>query len=214
MDRRQEILSIAGDLFRERGYHATSMRDIARHLGVQGSSLYAHITSKEELLWEIVKRAAEAFLSEAEAVEEGLEPQTRLARLIRGHLAVMARELPNAAVFFHEWRFLSPDRRAQVVAWRDRYEAHFRAVVEAGVERGAFDVDDPKLAAIFILSALNWSYHWYRQEGPLNLEALTERFTALALNALKANDSDERDTSPDRTSREKRSNQTLEEVPA
>jgi AcrR family transcriptional regulator len=186
MDRRQEILSTASDLFRERGYHATSMCDIARSLGVQGSSLYAHIASKEEMLWEIVQQAAAAFLAEAEGVEAGLEPRTRLARLIRGHLSVMGRELPNAAVFFHEWRFLSPELRVQVVAWRDRYEAHFRAAIEDGADSGAFCVDDPKLAAIFVLSALNWSYQWYRQDGEMDLDALTERFTALALNALNA----------------------------
>lgn len=186
MDRRQEILSTAGGLFRTRGYHATSMRDIARSLGVQGSSLYAHIASKEEMLWEIVQQAATAFLAEAEAVDSGLEPRARLARLIRGHLAVMGRERPNAAVFFHEWRFLSPELREQVIAWRDRYEAHFRAAVADGADSGAFRVDDPKLAAVFVLSVLNWSYQWYRQDGALDLDALTERFTALTLNALNA----------------------------
>lgn len=102
MGRRREILATAGELFRRHGYHATSMRDIAGRLELRGSSLYAHIHSKEELLEEIVAEAAAAFLTAAEAVDPGLSPRERLATLIRNRLAVIASELPNATVFFHE----------------------------------------------------------------------------------------------------------------
>lgn len=182
-DRRQEILSAAGDLFRTRGYHATSMRDLARSLNLRGSSLYAHIASKEELLEHIVRSAAAAFL--AQAARAGAEdPRERLAQLIRGHLEVIVRELPNATVFFHEWRFLPPEVRREVVAQRDRYEARFREVICQGVTEGVFAVQDAKLASTFILSALNWSYQWFSAEGPLTLEQLSAHYTALALRAL------------------------------
>ena len=185
-DRRREVLEAAGELFRSHGYHATSMRDLARALGVQGSSLYAHVASKEELLWEIVRSAAHAFMTEAGRVSAELPPAERLAALIRGHLRVIARQLSTATVFFHEWKFLSPELRAQVVAQRDAYEAHFRSAVASGVASGVFVTEDPKLAATFMLSALNWSYQWFDARGSLSLDELSAHYTALIFRALGA----------------------------
>ena len=185
MTRRSEILATAGDLFRENGYHATSMRDIAKTLNLRGSSLYAHISSKEEMLWEIVNHAADAFLARAEASSTVQDPLERLRALIRGHLQVIVSELPNATVFFHEWRFLSDDRKNLIIARRDAYERHFRRVIQDGIQSGLFQVDDPKVASLFVLSALNWSYQWLSLSGPLNLDELAKQYTQLILNALK-----------------------------
>lgn len=185
MTRRQEILATAGDMFRRHGYHATSIRDIAKRLNLRGSSLYAHIASKEELLWELVDRASQAFLASARAVPDGLPPEERLVALIEGHLAVIARELPNATAFFHEWTYLSEELRSQVVERRDAYETRFREAIEAGVADGSFRVPDVRIATLFVLSALNWSYHWLRPDGPLDLATLSERYTALILGALR-----------------------------
>jgi AcrR family transcriptional regulator len=184
MGRRNDILDTAGGLFREFGYHATSMRDIAKGVGVRGSSLYAHIRSKEEVLWEIVNRAADAFLAQAKSVDPSLPPVVKLRELIRGHLQVVVQELPNATVFFHEWKFLSPELKARVIERRDEYEGHFRQVIEEGARQGDFKVEDVKLAAIYILSALNWTYLWYREGGEMSLAALTERYTKLSLRVL------------------------------
>ncbi len=186
MDRRSEILTTAGNLFRERGYHATSMRDIAGALELRGSSLYAHISSKEELLQEVVNRAADAFLETANGVDNSLAPDERLRALIRGHLQVIVQELPRATVFFHEWKFLSDEYKAQITGRRDAYECHFRKAVEEGVREGMFCVEDPKLATLFVLSSLNWTYQWFREGGALSLDELTEKYTALIFDALNA----------------------------
>lgn len=185
MDRRRQILSTAGGLFREHGYHATSIRDIAKSLDMRGSSLYAHVASKEQMLWEIVTEAADAFLQGAARVDESQEPAARLRALIRSHLEVIVDELPNAAVFFHEWRFLSSDMKAAIIERRDAYERHFRETIRQGVEQGAFDVEDVKTATLFVLSALNWSYQWFSSAGSLSLEELTDKYTNLIFNTLK-----------------------------
>ncbi|CAN5732869.1 TetR/AcrR family transcriptional regulator [soil metagenome] len=185
LDRRQQILATAGDLFREHGYHATSIRDIAKSLDMRGSSLYAHVDSKEQMLLEIVTEAAGAFLQGAEGVDKELAPAERLRALVRGHLAVIVDELPNATVFFHEWRFLSGDLKASIILRRDAYEQHFRNTIRQGVEQGVFEVDDVKTATLFVLSALNWSYQWFSSEGMLSVDELTEKYTALIFNALK-----------------------------
>ncbi len=182
MERREQILTIAGHLFSQRGYHATSMRELAKHLNLQGGSLYAHITSKEELLLEVVRQAAERFLK----VLEGLkgDPVAKLKGLVRGHLEVIAQELPRATVFFHEWKHLSPPLLEEAKALRRRYEEGVQRVIAEGVEKGVFQVENLRLATLFVLSALNWTYQWYRKDGPLSLEALAEAYAGMILRAL------------------------------
>lgn len=186
MTRRQEILDTAGDLFQRNGYHATSMREIARSVRLQGSSLYAHIRSKEELLWAIVDEAAAAFLDAAGAVDASLPPAERLRALVRGHLAVMREKLPLATVFFHEWTHLGPELRRSLVARRDAYQAVFRDTIEAGVRDGSFAVEDVSVATLFTLSALNWTYQWLDPHGRLSLDALADRYATMLLGALGA----------------------------
>src|SRR5438105_6705523 len=109
VDRKEQIYSTARSLFSERGYHATTVRDIARELNMQGGSLYAHIDSKEDVLWEIVQRAAEQFFTAVRPLAgEPVPASLRLRRMLRAHVEVVARNLDNATVFFHEWRFLGP----------------------------------------------------------------------------------------------------------
>ena len=186
MDRRQEILMAAGKLFRENGYHATSIRDIAKEIDMRPSSLYAHVQSKEEILWEIVNQAADAFNGKAESISAELDARERLELLIHGHFEVITQELPNATVFFHEWKFLPEDLKNKMIARRDNYEGHFRRVIKQGMDKGVFEVEDFRVATLFILSALNWSYHWIKPEGALSLEALSERYTRLIMNTLQA----------------------------
>ncbi|MER3554371.1 MAG: TetR/AcrR family transcriptional regulator [Meiothermus sp.] len=185
-ERRDEILDAAGQLFSRRGFHATSMRDLAKAVNLQGGSLYAHIDSKEELLFELVNRAAAEFIASAEAVPTDLPAKERLTRLVRGHLEVIVHELPNATVFFHEWKFLSPELQAKVTALRDRYEGYWRRAIEDGVKTGEFELEDVRLATLFALSALNWTYQWYRPGGKLSLAALSKRYSEMILSALEA----------------------------
>ncbi|GAA6754598.1 TetR family transcriptional regulator [Thermus sp. 2.9] len=183
MERRDEILHVAGTLFSQRGYHATSMRELARHLNLQGGSLYAHIQSKEEILLEVVRQAAERFLAVLESLPEG-SPVDRVRALVKGHLRVIAEELPRATVFFHEWKHLSPPLLEEAKALRRRYEEGVQGVIQQGVEKGAFRVENVRLATLFVLSALNWTYQWYRPDGPLSLEELAEAYARLVLRAL------------------------------
>lgn len=190
-NRRDEILDAAGQLFSRRGFHATSMRDLARAVNLQGGSLYAHIESKEEVLFELVNRAADEFLSSAESIPANLSPKAQLERLIRGHLEVIVRELDNATVFFHEWKFLNPELQSRIKARRDAYEGYFRKTIEAGIKAGHFRVEDVRLATIYVLSALNWTYHWYRPGGKLTLESLSRQYRDLVFKALGATSTEE-----------------------
>lgn len=190
MDRRSQILQMAGHLFSQRGYHATSIRDLAKALNLQGGSLYAHIASKEELLLEVVRQAATRFQEVLEGLPEA-GPKEKLVALVEGHLRVIAEELPRATVFFHEWKHLSPPLLEEAKALRDRYEEGVQRVIAEGVEKGVFQVENLRLATLFVLSALNWTYQWYRPKGPMSLEEFSEAYAKMVLKALNAGEGGE-----------------------
>ncbi len=184
--RRQQIENAASVLFRQRGYAATSVRDIAQALNLQGASLYAHVASKEDLLWSIVERAAGRFeAAVAPIVTAEVPAPQRLRAMVRAHIRVVTDDLGNAVSFLDEWRFLSPERRAAVALLRDRYERRFRQVIAQGVESGDFAPGtDPRLAATWLLSALNGIAAWYRPDGELSPDAISERYADLFLGGL------------------------------
>lgn len=185
MHTKSQIFATAGELFSERGYHGTSMRELARALNMRGASLYSHINAKEELLWGIVNEVADQFLALAEAVPRNIPSEEQLTRLVRGHLKVIAHELHYAIVFFHEWKFLEPSLRARIKAKRDAYEANLCRIIEEGTQLGVFRVASPRLAALFVLSALNWTYQWFRLEGTLSIEQLADQYIVFILGTLK-----------------------------
>lgn len=189
--RRQAIEDVASDLFRERGYAATSIRDIARALSVQGASLYAHVTSKEDVLWAIVDRAATRFEAaadraelEAEARQPG-DPAEAIAALVRTHVEVLTADVDEAGVFVHEWRALGPERRAEILRRRDAYEARFRRRIGEGIAVGAFALTDPAIASGAILSAVNGVATWYDPAGRLSADRIADHLVELALRMLE-----------------------------
>jgi AcrR family transcriptional regulator len=185
--RRREIDEVASELFHMNGYAATSVRDIARALDIQGASLYAHVASKEDVLFSIVDRAAGAFERAADAAEAEAadgDPVERLAALVEGHVDIVTADPERASVFVTEWRHLSAERRAAISARRDAYERRFREVIEEGIALGAFRASDSALAAAFILTALNGIPTWYRPDGRLSADRIADHYVDLALRAL------------------------------
>ena len=189
--RKRQIEDVASTLFRERGYSATSVRDIARALDLQGGSLYAHIASKEDVLWNIVSRAAERFLAAVRPVATGTgSAAERLRGMARAHIHVVTDDMEHAVVFLHEWRFLSSERRAAIARQRDAYEAYFRAVIAEGITEGDFRPVDPRIAGLGILSALNGIAQWYRPSGTLAPDAIADSFADLFVRGLAAPQTD------------------------
>jgi AcrR family transcriptional regulator len=186
--RRQQIENTASELFRERGYAATSVRDIARALDMQGASLYAHVASKEDVLWSIVTRAADRFDAAVApmATDADTSAADRLAAMIRAHIRVVTDDLGNAASFLQEWRFLSDGRRAAVAERRRTYEARFRDLIEEGIAAQEFEPGtDPRLAAILILSALNGIATWYRPDGARTATEIADHYAEMLLQGLR-----------------------------
>ena len=147
--RRREIEDAASSLFHEHGYSGTSVRDIARAVDIQGASLYAHVASKQEVLWSIVERTASRFEAAADAVEAAdpgslvFGPGVHLISLVRAHVGVVTDDIERASVFVHEWRSLDKGRRDEIARRRDAYEARFRAAIANGIEDDVFGAGRP-----------------------------------------------------------------------
>ena len=186
IDRKEQIFSTARSLFSERGYRATTVRDIAREMNLQAGSLYAHIVSKEDVLWEIVDRAAEQFLATVEPIAHGdAAAPEKLREMVRAHVGVVADNLDDATVFLHEWKYLSEERQTLVKDRRNRYESLYRQVIEEGIETGEFAPTDPKMAALLVLSTVNWLPQWYNLGGRLSATEVADHFSGLILKGLE-----------------------------
>jgi AcrR family transcriptional regulator len=187
--RRRQIEDVASEMFRDQGYAATGVRDIARALDIQGASLYAHVSSKEAVLWAIVERAASMFENAADRAldaTDGRPASARVRALVIAHVGVVTGGPEAATVFDREWRHLEDPRRDEMRARRDAYEARFRRLVEDGVESGEFATVDPALAATFLLTALNGVGTWYRPEGRRSPAEIADAYADLALRSLTA----------------------------
>jgi AcrR family transcriptional regulator len=192
ISRRQAIEDVASDLFRERGYAATSIRDIAKALSVQGASLYSHVTSKEDVLWAIVDRAASRFEAAADRAERDAQARRpgdsveAVTALVRAHVEVLTADVDEAGVFVHEWRALGPERRSAILARRDAYEARFRRHIEDGIAIGAFAMTDPAIASSALLSAINGVATWYDPNGRLPAGRIADHLVDLSLRMLSS----------------------------
>jgi AcrR family transcriptional regulator len=182
--RRTELTRAAARLFAEKGYHGTSVGDLAEALGVRKGSLYSHIESKADLLWEVAGDGARSFHAALDSVPEDGPVVERIRAALRAHLRVVAEQLDVATVFIREWRYLEGERREAFVAERRRYEERFRALFREGRELGELRADlDDGTAALLALSAANWAYTWLRPGS--DTDALADRFTALLVDGMR-----------------------------
>ena len=183
---REDVVTAAGRLFSSRGYHGTSMRDLAGELGLIGSSLYSHIDSKADLLVEVVERGAGFFQASADrALSTPGDGAARLMALAAGHVDVVLDHPDEVRTFLYEADALDQTHREKVLAARDRYEQAFRDVLQLGADDGSLRRDlNPRLAAIFLLSILNVLERWYRPDGRLSRRELVRELLAFGLQGI------------------------------
>jgi AcrR family transcriptional regulator len=183
--RKDEVLAAAIVLFSRKGYNGTTVRDIAVESGMLSGSLYAHFDSKEDLLFAIVLRAADQFINGIGPIVAGdLPAAAKLRAAMRSHLRVMAESRAAAAIYLHEWKALTGERRTIIAEKRNAYEDGLAAIIRQGVATGEFGAVDAKFARLLVLSAVNWLYQWYDPAGPLGPDAVADKFADLLLHGL------------------------------
>lgn len=171
---RDDIVIASGKRFATYGYHGTSMRDLGDDLGILGSSIYAHVGGKQELLVAVVERASDLFSASAStALSAGADPSQTLLLLISGHIDVLVDHSAEARTFLAEANFMEDPDRRRITKIRDAYETVFRATIQRGVDDGTFRSDvDAALSGIYVLSILNAIQRWYKPRGRLNRREL------------------------------------------
>lgn len=182
-----EILEAAARLFEQKGYHATSVQDIADEVGLQKASLYHYIQSKDDLLTEIALEAITSQNARLEAIAGAAEPASRrLARAITEHVRAMAKNRATFTIYLREQHAISEREQARVLEASDRYAHLLEGIVADGIASGEFRGVDPKAATMAILGACNYLYRWYSPAGRLGPDAVAQEFTALFLRGLVA----------------------------
>jgi AcrR family transcriptional regulator len=172
MSTRDRLSVEAARLFAERGYHGTSIGDLADALGIRKASVYSHIKGKEDLLVEIALAGATAFHAALDDVPADSEPGERLRLALRAHLGVVANQLDVATVWLQEWRYLSGPARDTFLAERRRYERRVQAIFDDAVAAGALRNDlDVKRAVLVFFSVGNWAYTWMTSRTKVDQQA-------------------------------------------
>src|SRR5690606_4426367 len=189
LSRKEQVIRKAAELFRQKGYAASSMRDLAQMLGIEAASLYSHIKSKEEILRTLCFDMAAEFRASLDEVEQqDVTASEKLRRGIIGHIQVMARDLTASAVFMNEHRHLSQPYLRDFLLLRINYINRFKRIIEAGMQSGEFkDTIDKKLAVMTLFSSLNWMPMWYDPVGTIEPIELGRQLADMLVNGLKKN---------------------------
>ncbi len=184
---KQTIRFTAEKLFRERGYAAVGLREIAKAVGIEAPSIYNHYKSKDDILREICfDMAKQFFIAFDKAVETEDKSLKKLKAVIVAHIQVIATNMEAAEVFFHEWVFLEQPHLGKFKKLRHEYEMKFREIIDAGIKKGDFKKMNSKLTAFAIFSALNATYELYHTNEKLTAEQITTDISDLLLKGLKA----------------------------
>ena len=189
LSRKEQVIRSAAELFREKGYAASSMRDLAQKLGIEAASLYSHIKSKEEILQQLCFDMALEFRKSLTEVEKKNVTATEKLRLgIIGHIQVMAQDLTASAVFMNEHRHLSQPFLNDFLLLRINYINRFKAIIEDGTSKGEFkETIDKKLAVMTLFSSLNWMPMWYDPQSKIDPQNLGQQLADMLVNGLKKN---------------------------
>jgi AcrR family transcriptional regulator len=185
-ERSEEVYRAALRLFREKGYHATSMQDIAQAVGLYKGSLYHYIGGKEDLLVQVFERAMSALLVDVEQIvaDTTLGPSAQLRLIVQAHVSAVSENLDALTVYLHEFRALAGESLANVRAQRDRYAQLVGEIVSRGVRVGEFETPDVGIATLGLLGMCNWVCQWYRPGGRLEPAQIGGYFADLVLSGL------------------------------
>ena len=183
--RQLEILRGAAGAFRDKGYAATSVRDIAARLGMTPGNLYYYFRNKQEILYFCQDYSLDVLLREARRVARGRAPaDAKVRALVRAQVLCMLDELRGSAGHI-EFHAIPRTRLRAIIAKRDAYERLVRAAVAEGVRTRRFAACDPKLVALAILGAVNWTARWYRPEGGWSPESIADGFAEYLVRGLR-----------------------------
>jgi AcrR family transcriptional regulator len=186
VSRKEVILKASAKLFREKGYKAASMRDLAVKVGVEAASLYNHIRSKAELLHDICFNVANIFFEHISAVEANNAPAIdKLETLLRFHIRQMLENFEEVYVSDREWRYLTEPYLSNYQNQRRSYRRRFAAIIQQGIEQGQINKIDASTAVLIVLHAVGGIDSWHRSTHKVSGEELEENMVTILIEGLK-----------------------------
>lgn len=189
-ERRAQIYRVAAETFYEHGYAATSVDQIAENVGILKGSLYYYMKTKEDLLFHIIQQAHEDLTAQFEhAQSEGGDVVQQLTRTIKTHVEYICNNPISTGVFLNDFRFLSEERRAIIVRYRDAYDSRLRSLLEDGQSQGVFSAEmNVKLVTFGLLGMVNWVHQWHHAKGGLSPDEIAAGFVNAILWGIMAGD--------------------------
>jgi AcrR family transcriptional regulator len=184
---KEAILESAAQVIRQKGFHGASMADIAEAVDLQKASLYHHFASKQEILLELLDRALEmvaARMVEVMALE--LRPDEKLRLAMRAYLQTLSEQGDLVSVLLLEHRSLDPEFHSRHIPNRDRFENMWQTLIRQGVADGTFQCQDIPLTVRGLMGVMNWTITWYRPDGELSIQSISDHFAHLFLSGIAA----------------------------
>lgn len=180
------LLEAAADLFRQKGYAATTTRELADRLGIQKASLYHHIRGKEDLLFQISVESLRRITVAVGGVAAAEAPERRLEAMIKAHVEAALPDRDMHTTMLVDLRALSPDRQADIIERRNRYERVLRDAIEEDQAAGRLRSDiDARYVTLALLNVLNWTIFWFNPEGPLSPSEVGGMLADIFLNGAR-----------------------------
>jgi AcrR family transcriptional regulator len=180
------ILQRAATMFRERGFAASSMRDLAETVGIEAASLYNHIRSKNEILESICFDVANIFNEKIQEIESGRQSNiNKIESLLRFHIEQMVDNYENVIVSDREWRHLDEPYRANFQNQRRTYRQRFAAIIEDGIVKGEIRRIDAATAVLIMLHAINGIESWHRSKLKMNADELANNMIRILIDGLR-----------------------------
>lgn len=184
-DRKTEITTVAARLFKEKGYSAVTMRDIAQAMEIKAASLYNHIRSKQEILVLIVIEIAEEFTNVMnEIVASDISTLQKIGKVIDLHVDITVRNPDALACLNNDWMHLTNDGLVHFIKMREDYEENFRGIINKGVAEGEITNLNTDVIIFSILSTLRTLYIWHHKTKNLSAKALKANMAAVLLNGI------------------------------
>jgi len=182
---REDILEAAAQVFRQKGFHGASMQDIAETVHLQKASLYHHVSSKQEILFEILDQALQLLLDRISSITtQNIPADKKLQLMIREYLQILVENIDLAAVLLFEHRSLERKQHARHIPNRDKFESLWKEVLVEGTHTKLFKCDDPGLATRALFGIMNWTITWYHPDGEKTIEQIADNYSKLLLNGL------------------------------
>jgi TetR/AcrR family transcriptional regulator, cholesterol catabolism regulator len=186
-NKKQEIYRAAAKLFKEKGYNATSMRDLAESVHLKASSLYSHIGSKEEILIKICFDNAARFTEGMDKVEKlNCSVAKKIEALLQLHIRTAIEETTAVTVFNDEWRHLSEPHLSDFIKMRKDYENRFRKIIKKGIEDGELKNLSAEIFLFSLLNSVHWLHNWYKPEGKIKPDELENDIITMLMKGIRS----------------------------